>query len=95
MGHRVYKDEGDCGHLHGHSYVAMFHARADRNDGSVGVVDPAILRDDIGGWIDDQWDNGFVLWKDDPLIEIWGVNVRLTSTNFEVEREGDGADLRD
>jgi 6-pyruvoyltetrahydropterin/6-carboxytetrahydropterin synthase len=59
-GHRVMGHEGRCAHLHGHNYVAFFHAAADRLDPVGRVVDFGVLKERLGGWIDAHWDHGFV-----------------------------------
>lgn len=63
-GHRVHNHESKCRNLHGHNYVAMFEADAPLD--SLGrVIDFSVLKERIGGWIDSQWDHGFLLWQDD------------------------------
>lgn len=59
-GHRLLHHESKCSHLHGHNYVALFHARAEELDGVGRVVDFSVLKDRLGGWIDEHWDHGFV-----------------------------------
>lgn len=59
-GHRLLGHESKCSHLHGHNYVALFHARADELDGVGRVVDFSVLKERLGGWIDEHWDHGFV-----------------------------------
>lgn len=68
MGHRVYGHENKCGHLHGHNYVGFFTAGAPNLDPKGRVVDFSVLKARIGGWIDDNWDHGFVLWEKDPAL---------------------------
>ena len=69
-GHRLLGHEGKCANFHGHNYVADFfvtatgdeHMQVDR----VGrVIDFAELKSLIKGWIDEHWDHGFVLSRDD------------------------------
>ena len=68
-GHRVRNHESKCRNLHGHNYVAMFTAAAveggDALDSLGRVIDFSVLKEKIGGWIDDNWDHGFVLWDED------------------------------
>lgn len=68
-GHRVHNHESKCRNLHGHNYVAMFTASATAEDKSLDslgrVIDFAVLKERIGGWIDGFWDHGFVLWEAD------------------------------
>lgn len=60
-GHRVYGHENKCANLHGHNYVVFFEASADKLDGIGRVIDFSVLKEKLGGWIDDNWDHGF-LW---------------------------------
>lgn len=64
-GHRVMGHENKCAHLHGHNYVVELTARAAKLDGIGRVIDFSVLKDKIGGWIERQWDHGFVLNVDD------------------------------
>lgn len=64
-GHRVYNHESKCRNLHGHNYVAFFDAAAPKLDGIGRVVDFSVLKERIGGWIDEKWDHGFLLWEED------------------------------
>jgi len=60
-GHRVLHHEGKCAHLHGHNYVALLHATASSLDGVGRVIDFAVLKERLGGWIDEHWDHGFIV----------------------------------
>lgn len=63
-GHRVHNHESKCRNLHGHNYVALFTASAPLDD--LGrVIDFSVLKQQIGGWIDEHWDHGFILWDND------------------------------
>lgn len=63
-GHRVYGHEGKCRHLHGHNYVALVTAQATLDN--IGrVIDFSVLKNRVGGWIDREWDHGFILWASD------------------------------
>jgi 6-pyruvoyltetrahydropterin/6-carboxytetrahydropterin synthase len=65
-GHRVAGHENKCRNLHGHNYVVYIHAETLLGLDSVGrVVDFSVLKETIGGWIDTNWDHGFILWMDD------------------------------
>jgi 6-pyruvoyltetrahydropterin/6-carboxytetrahydropterin synthase len=58
--------------LHGHNYVALFEADAPL-DALGRVIDFSVLKERIGGWIDSQWDHGFLLWeKDNEAVAIVG-----------------------
>ncbi len=66
-GHRVYAHESKCRNLHGHNYVAFFHAMSPSGLDALGrVIDFGVLKERLGGWIEDHWDHGMILWKEDP-----------------------------
>jgi len=59
MGH-----ENKCAHLHGHNYVVELTAASELD--SIGrVIDFSVLKMLVGSWIEQQWDHGFILNKDD------------------------------
>lgn len=60
-GHRVMGHEGKCRNLHGHNYVVLVTAQADELDSVGRVIDFSVLKEKVGGWIDEHWDHGFVL----------------------------------
>jgi 6-pyruvoyltetrahydropterin/6-carboxytetrahydropterin synthase len=65
-GHRVFNHESKCKNLHGHNYVAYFHAKPKNGLDQLGrVIDFSELKDVLKGWIDDNWDHGLILWEND------------------------------
>jgi len=67
-GHRVLGHEGKCANMHGHNYVAFFHAEATGLDAVGRVIDFSVMKEKLGGWVDEHWDHGFVFHeKDDEL----------------------------
>jgi 6-pyruvoyltetrahydropterin/6-carboxytetrahydropterin synthase len=64
-GHRVVGHEGKCRNLHGHNYVALITAIAPELDAVGRVIDFSVLKERIGGWIDENWDHGFIWWEKD------------------------------
>lgn len=70
-GHRVYKHEGKCQYLHGHSYVATIHCKADKTPlNSLGmVIDFSLIKDIICTWIDHKFDHKFLIWEVDPMAK--------------------------
>jgi 6-pyruvoyltetrahydropterin/6-carboxytetrahydropterin synthase len=65
-GHRVFQHESKCRNLHGHNYVAFFHAKADAGLDALGrVIDFSVLKEKLGGWVDEHWDHGFLVWEND------------------------------
>ncbi len=64
-GHRVHLHESKCRNFHGHNYVALFEAEAPNLDQIGRVIDFSVLKEKIGGWIDTNWDHGFLCWRED------------------------------
>lgn len=64
-GHRVYRHETKCKHLHGHNYVAYFEAEAGALDALGRVIDFGVLKARLGDWIEREWDHGMILWEGD------------------------------
>lgn len=67
-GHRLLGHEGKCKFFHGHNYAAEFYVRPSVSGSldNVGrVVDFSELKRRLKGWIDDNWDHGFLLHQDD------------------------------
>lgn len=64
-GHRVWKHENKCAFLHGHNYVAFFEASAPAMDALDRVIDFGELKVRLGTWIEEEWDHGFILHRDD------------------------------
>lgn len=67
-GHRLWQHESKCAHVHGHNYVVEFHATAEQLDSVGRVIDFSVLKDRLGGWIDQHWDHGFICNKDDHEV---------------------------
>ena len=86
-GHRVFQHESKCRNLHGHNYVAFFHARAESGLDAIGrVIDFSVLKQRLGGWVDENWDHGFLVWeKDAEALEavrrVPGQKVYVTKRN--------------
>ena len=64
-GHRVYRHESKCRHLHGHNYVAHIHLTAASLDDRGRVLDFSQVKTIVGGWLDDNWDHAMILCADD------------------------------
>ena len=67
-GHRLLKHEGKCRHVHGHRYVFDVTVSAEKLDEVGRVIDFGEVKRVLGGWLDDNWDHGFILGPDDPLL---------------------------
>jgi 6-pyruvoyltetrahydropterin/6-carboxytetrahydropterin synthase len=68
-GHRIYGHESKCAHLHGHNYVVELTAvqRTGELDKLGRVIDFAVLKSLVGGWLEQEWDHKMILKCDDPL----------------------------
>ncbi len=64
-GHRLLNHEGKCANLHGHNYLVEFHVTGQDVDELGRVVDFSVINKLFKGWIDDNWDHGFILWDQD------------------------------
>ena len=70
MGHRVYKHESKCSHPHGHRYTAEITAVAPELDPQGRIIDFSVLKERVGGWINANWDHGFMLYEKDPALAV-------------------------
>lgn len=70
-GHRVLNHESKCANMHGHNYVALFEAQEDQGSlDSIGrVIDFSVLKEKLGGWIDRNWDHGFIVFEEDAQVK--------------------------
>ena len=64
-GHRVLGHENKCANLHGHQYMAEITACAQSLDSIGRVIDFGVLKERIDPWIQERWDHGFILNRDD------------------------------
>ncbi|MFW5872193.1 MAG: 6-pyruvoyl trahydropterin synthase family protein, partial [bacterium] len=65
-GHRVVKHENKCANLHGHNGVVWIHATPTKQKDQVGrIIDFSVLKQKVGGWIDEHWDHTMILWEQD------------------------------
>jgi 6-pyruvoyltetrahydropterin/6-carboxytetrahydropterin synthase len=64
-GHRLYQHGGKCENFHGHNYVADFFVTGDSQDSVGRVMDFADLKAKCKGWLDENWDHGFLVCNED------------------------------
>lgn len=69
--HRVLGHEGKCAHLHGHRYAVEVTAYADELDGIGRTVDFAVIKDNVGKWIDNRLDHGTIVNMRDTKLTSW------------------------
>lgn len=66
-GHRLLKHEGKCKHPHGHRYEFLITCGSVGLDAVGRVVDFSVVKEDVGGWLLDKWDHGFIYEQGDPI----------------------------
>jgi 6-pyruvoyltetrahydropterin/6-carboxytetrahydropterin synthase len=66
--HRVMQHEGKCRFVHGHRYVIEASFASKKLDDLGRVVDFGIIKELLGGWIDQNWDHTLVLWDKDEAL---------------------------
>ena len=84
-GHRVMGHENKCAHMHGHNYVVFVTAMSGGLDDIGRVIDFSVIKEKVGGWIDEYWDHGFICDEDDKstikalalFAEVSGVNQKV------------------
>jgi 6-pyruvoyltetrahydropterin/6-carboxytetrahydropterin synthase len=63
--HRIPRHESKCAAFHGHRYAAELTCLAPLDDRGR-VIDFGVVKERVGGWIDDNWDHTAILQRDDP-----------------------------
>lgn len=64
--HRVVNHESKCATLHGHRYKVEIVAHGPLDD--IGrVIDFSVLKEKVGGWLDENWDHNSIVFKDDVV----------------------------
>lgn len=67
-GHRVMNHESKCATLHGHNGIVWVHATPMKELDQLGrVIDFSVLKDKVGGWVDQYWDHTMILFKEDTI----------------------------
>lgn len=69
VGHRVFKHESKCRHLHGHNYRIHFHCEADQLDEVGRVIDFSVIKEKLCMWTELHWDHRMLIWQEDPLAQ--------------------------
>lgn len=67
-GHRVMNHESKCATLHGHRYTVWVTATAPELDSLGRVIDFSVLKEKIGGWIDERWDHTCLIYERDTEV---------------------------
>ena len=64
--HRIPRHESKCRAFHGHRYAAEITCLAPELDELGRVVDFGVVKERVGGWIDQHWDHTAILMRGDP-----------------------------
>ena len=68
-GHRLHGHEGRCAFFHGHNYRVDVEIVAEDGGPDVDaigrVVDFALIKGRMLGWLDEHWDHAFLVYEDD------------------------------
>ena len=78
-GHRLMNHGGKCENLHGHNYVVDITVTGEQTDDVGRVVDFSVIKKLFKGWIDENWDHGFLLSREDAesIKAVKGLNSRI------------------
>lgn len=66
--HRVMLHESKCKYLHGHRYVLEATFTADKLDSVGRIIDFGVIKQKLGGWIDEHWDHTAILFDKDKAL---------------------------
>ena len=64
--HRIPRHESKCRAFHGHRYAAELTCSVHELDPLGRVVDFGVIKQRVGGWIDEHWDHTAILMTGDP-----------------------------
>ncbi len=66
--HRIPGHEGACKAIHGHRYVAEIEVSGPQMDALGRIVDFGVIKTEVGGWIDRNFDHTAVFGRNDPEV---------------------------
>lgn len=69
-GHRLYKDPGKCGHVHGHTARAEIVLKGEKLDDLGMIQNFDSVEESIGRWIEENLDHQMLLNSADPLVKV-------------------------
>ncbi len=67
-GHRLLNYQGKCAYPHGHTYKAEIFVASTTIDELGMVADFSQLKDGIRGWLEENWDHAFLVWRGDTVV---------------------------
>lgn len=68
-GHRLLAHESKCRNAHGHRYAFEVTVSGAALDDCGRLIDFGAVKQLVAGWLDAEWDHGFLAQAGDPLIE--------------------------
>ena len=86
--HRIPLHESKCRAFHGHRYAAEITCHIAQLDDRGRVIDFGVVKQKVGGWVDDHWDHTAILMRDDPDP----IQVGKLGTVVSASRRGSGKD---
>ena len=69
-GHRLYKDPGKCGHVHGHTGRTEITLSGKKLNDLGMLMNFDEMKSGIGKWIDDNLDHRMLMNRSDPLARL-------------------------
>ncbi len=76
--HRIPLHESKCRAFHGHRYAAELTCAVRELDPLGRVVDFGVIKQRVGGWIDEHWDHTAILMTGDPeATPLAATNARM------------------
>ncbi len=64
--HRIPLHESKCRAFHGHRYAAEITCHIEQLDDRGRVIDFGVVKQKVGGWVDEHWDHTAILMRGDP-----------------------------
>lgn len=100
-GHRLLRHEGKCRNYHGHRYVWHITCGSNVLDNVGRVIDFSVVKELVGGWLDEHFDHGMILQQGDPMLPLlvetgckhFVVEFSPTSENLAAYVKGIATDL--
>lgn len=87
-GHRLVGHESKCRNLHGHRYAVEVTLELVKDLDDVGrIVDFSVVKQMLGGWIDETLDHAFIVNAADPLLAIIAADGKHVVVPFEPTAE--------
>jgi len=87
-GHRQWKHDGHCSHVHGYGRIVEITFKSNELDYRGWVMDFGNLKE-VKDWFDEEWDHRVLLAHDDPLLsefihiaELGGMDINVLPKEY-------------